>query len=142
MLKRIMRSLVVLGTAGTLALALGGVASADVPAIFVGSSPIGSVGDCIGVILDQDGHYNRMDASGNGYDALLCAPSDTRSAFGWGHAGGYYINSGGNQICVREDGFIGGAWKTLRTICTIQGQVGSTMRFLDSTSLYRLTRTH
>ena len=135
MRKRLIRLLTVLGATGALSLALVGVANANVPAIYVGSSPIGSSGDCIGVILDQDGHYNVMDSSGNGYDARLCAPGDTRTTFGWGHAGGYFMYQ--NQ-CTREDYWTGSAWSTLRQVCT--GNYTLT-RFLDSASLYRLVRT-
>ena len=134
MRKTLQRLAVVLATVAGLTIAVTGVADANVPAIFVGASP-NHAGDCIGVILDQDGHYNHMDSNGNGYDARLCAPGDTRSAFGWSHAGGYYI--GGPNLCVEEDAFVNGAWQLLREICTTTRPTTFT-RFIDSTNFYRL----
>jgi len=132
MRKHLIRLAVVLGASVSLALATVGIADANVPALFVGASPNGH-GDCVGVILDQDGHYNVMDTPTAGYDAVLCAPGNTQSNFGWGHAGGEFIGAGHT---VEEDAFVNGVWQFQRNVCACSGH--SITRFISSTLLYRV----
>jgi hypothetical protein len=86
--RKLLATLVAVGTVITAELALAAPASANVPQLIAGPGP-GGASNCIGVVLDFDGVYNHP-ATGGGWDAVLCNPQGT-SSFGWTHAGGYYI---------------------------------------------------